>query len=182
MIEKWKTIQGYNNYSVSNLGNIKNNKTNKVLKLSFNKQKYAYVWIKRNDNIWKYKRVHRLVTKAFIPNPLNKPCINHLDYNPSNNRVENLEWCSYKENSEYSLEHLKFRPYNYKHSEEKKHEISLKRTNFNNELGHHIYKHRRKYVFKFMTNGNKISKSFNLLEDAIKYRDDYLNSIGYYSN
>lgn len=182
MIEEWKIIQNYKNYSVSNFGNVKNNKTSKILKPNFNKQNYAYVWIKNDNNIWKRVRIHRLVAQEFISNPNNKPCVNHLDYNPSNNRADNLEWCSYQENSDYSIEHLKARTYNYKHSQEKKHEISLKRTNFNNELGHHIYKHRRKYIFKFMTNGNKISKSFNSLEEAIKYRDDYLNAIGYYNS
>lgn len=49
MMEEWKVIQNYKNYSVSNLGNIKNNKTNKVLKQNFNKQNYAYVWIKNID-------------------------------------------------------------------------------------------------------------------------------------
>lgn len=182
MIEEWKILQNYKNYSVSNFGNIKNNKTNRILKQSFNKQNYAYVWVKNNDNVWKQVRIHRLVAQEFIPNPENKPCINHLDYNPSNNRVDNLEWVTYQENSDYSREHLKSIIHNYKHSQEMKHKISLKRTNFNNELGHHIYKHRRKYIFKFMTNGNKISKSFNSLEEAIRYRDDYLTEIGYYND
>ena len=181
MMEEWKVIQNYKNYSVSNLGNIKNNKTNKILKPNFNKQNYAYVWIKNNDNICKRVRIHRLVAQEFIPNRDNKSCVNHLDYNPSNNCLDNLEWVTYQENTDYSREHFYSIIHNYKHSQEKKHEISLKRTNFNNELGHHIYKHRRKYIFKFMTNGNKISKSFNSLEEAIKYRDDYLNTIGYYN-
>ncbi len=92
MIEEWKIIQNYKNYSVSNFGNIKSNKTNKLLKPNFNKQNYAYVWVKNNDNVWKRVRINRLVAQEFIPNPENKPCINHLDYNPSNNRVDNLEW------------------------------------------------------------------------------------------
>lgn len=49
-----------------------------------------------------YRRsIHRLVAEAFIPNPNNYPCINHKDENPSNNNIDNLEWCTYKYNANY---------------------------------------------------------------------------------
>lgn len=47
------------------------------------------------------KDIHRLVVEAFIPNPYNLPCVNHKDENTHNNRVDNLEWCSYKHNSNW---------------------------------------------------------------------------------
>ncbi len=53
--------------------------------------------------------VHRLVAKAFIPNPNNYPCVNHKDENKSNNHADNLEWCTYKYNVQYSLKRRKNR-------------------------------------------------------------------------
>ena len=51
------------------------------------------------DGVGNYHLVHRLVGMAFIPNPENKPCINHKDGNPQNNHVDNLEWVTYSENT-----------------------------------------------------------------------------------
>lgn len=54
------------------------------------------------SNGQRYKKtIHRLVAEAFIPNPNNYPCINHKDENKENNNVSNLEWCTYKYNSNY---------------------------------------------------------------------------------
>lgn len=50
----------------------------------------------------KHKKVHRLVAETYIPNPNNLPCINHIDENPTNNNIDNLEWCDHSYNMEYS--------------------------------------------------------------------------------
>lgn len=98
MEEIWKIIEKHPNYSVSNLGRIKNNKKNTIRKpfLSSN----GYFCIELNSK--KYK-VHRLVAEAFIPNPNEFPIVNHKDENKINNIVENLEWCDQCYNIKYSL-------------------------------------------------------------------------------
>jgi hypothetical protein len=103
--EEWKIIENAPNYSVSNLGKVKNNKTGRILKLKLIREQYEGVCLrvnKMNSN----QKVHRLVAKAFIPNPLNKPCVNHIDYNTRNNRADNLEWVTISENQLWSRERI----------------------------------------------------------------------------
>ena len=100
MCETYKEINNYNTYLISNLGNVKNKYTGKLLKLMINKDGYYKV------NLYKNKKmntmlVHRLVAEAFINNKEQYPMINHKDENKLNNNVENLEWCNAKYNSNY---------------------------------------------------------------------------------
>lgn len=102
VMEEWKDIEGYEGlYQVSNLGRVKSLprywvRTERIL----TKKGYPYVRVclfkgtKRT-----YLSVHRLVAEAFIPNPDNKPIIDHIDGNPNNNSVSNLRWVDFKENS-----------------------------------------------------------------------------------
>lgn len=117
MKELWKDIKGYEGfYQVSNLGQvrslcryvncgIKNNKKvvrkSKILKGKPNWNNYVQVHLSKYGKS-KMLVVHRLVAQAFIPNPLNLPQVNHIDGNKFNNSVENLEWCTAKENINYS--------------------------------------------------------------------------------
>ena len=98
MIEIWKIIPGFTRYEVSNLGNLKNIKTKKILKFSLICN-YYIVSIYRDDNNRFNQRVHRLVAMAFLPNPdpENKTTVNHKDHNTLNNCVTNLEWASQQE-------------------------------------------------------------------------------------
>ena len=99
-MEIFKRIDSY--YSVSNYGRVRSSRSGKILKThSDSKHKgYAYVNLCYNG-VKKTKQVHRLVAMLFLPNPSNLPCVNHKDENPSNNCVDNLEWCDQKYNSNY---------------------------------------------------------------------------------
>lgn len=101
MEEIWKDIEGYETlYKISNLGRVKSFYKDKLLKPSINSQGYYRVNLYKKG-IAKQMFIHRLVAMAFIPNPDNKPMINHLDCNPLNCKVDNLEWCTNQENVEY---------------------------------------------------------------------------------
>ena len=96
-LELFKPIDGYDNYFVSNFGNIKNSKTNKILKQKTEKNGYKRIGLFINGNR-KMFLIHRLVGKAFLENPDNKPMIDHIDENKSNNNVKNLRWATNQDN------------------------------------------------------------------------------------
>lgn len=101
-MEEWKDIEGYEGlYQVSSFGRIKslnynNTKQEKILQLLNNKG-YNSICLSKH-NIRKTYKVHRLVAEAFIPNSDNKPCIDHINTDKTDNRVENLRWCTHTEN------------------------------------------------------------------------------------
>lgn len=99
----WKDVEGYENlYQVSNDGLVRTSHKGLWEILSAGKTKHGYYNVLlHKDGKRKNERVHRLVAKAFIPNPNNYPYINHKDENPSNNHVDNLEWCTAEYNINY---------------------------------------------------------------------------------
>lgn len=114
MLEVWKDIPNYEGlYQISNLGNVKSlcfgarniRKSNivKLLHQSPNNLGYHKVELYK-DGKSKMFYVHRLVAISFIPNPDNKPQINHKDGNKDNNTVDNLEWVTSKENLHHAVE------------------------------------------------------------------------------
>lgn len=108
MTEEWRVVVDFPRYSVSNLGNIRGVK-GRNLKLA--KDKYGYICVclyKEGSNGRKYRvRVHRIVAKAFIPNPSQKPYVNHIDGARSNNRIDNLEWATNSDNQKHRFHILK---------------------------------------------------------------------------
>lgn len=110
-MEIWKPIEGYEGlYEVSSYGNVRSldrevNQSNgsighyrgKQLKGEYDNKGYKRFRLSKNNKSRKIF-AHRLVANAFIPNPFNKPFVNHIDETHDNNKVENLEWCTYVEN------------------------------------------------------------------------------------
>lgn len=104
--EVWLQVPDYPLYEVSNLGRVKSNNLrnhNKPLIMSVSPDKDGHLKVRLSkDGKAKNFFVHRLVASAFIPNPKDFPVVNHKDENPANNHVENLEWCTVKENTVYN--------------------------------------------------------------------------------
>lgn len=107
--EEWKPISGYSGYEISSHGRIRSfipsTKRKEIPHILATTRHYknGYVQIRLGrDKV--YFVLHRLVAKAFIPNPDNKRCVNHLDSNRCNNHVSNLEWCSHRENALHSYD------------------------------------------------------------------------------
>ena len=144
MEEIWKDIEGYEGlYQVSNLGRIKSlqrtitDKNGKVktiketlMKHNTDDKGYKYVFLSKN-NTKKFSRVHKLIAQAFIPNPLNLPEIDHINTIQDDNRIENLRWCTHKENMNNNETLRKFREKGRRHKQTK--DIPIKQLSFEGE-------------------------------------------------
>lgn len=168
MKEIWKDIKDYEGYyQISNLGrvktleritiipNAKRLEKERILKLN-ERNNYKTIQLIKNNKRKSYQ-VHRLVAQAFIENPLNKPFINHKDYNTRNNRVENLEWCTQKENVNWSICNMKHRH----------------KTNYSNTKNQYIYYRKSTDRYRIVID-KKEYKSCKTLEEAIKLRNKIL--------
>ena len=96
-MEHYKIIAGFETYSVSDHGNVKNNKTARIMKTRFHPEGYIIVDMRLNKQRYS-KRVHILVANAFIANPDEKACVDHIDNIKSNNNINNLRWATNSEN------------------------------------------------------------------------------------
>ena len=93
----WVKINRNNNYSINEAGVVRNDKTGRIKKPFINKVNRYYIMDLYSDNKSEKVPIHRLVAEAFIPNPENKPTVDHIDGDRQNNSIDNLRWATYSE-------------------------------------------------------------------------------------
>jgi len=107
--EQWKDVKGFEGiYQISDHGRLKSYKKDKSGRIlsNINKKGGYFSVVLCYQRKTRYCRLHVLVAEAFIPNPLNKPAINHKDANKQNNFVDNLEWVTPRENSLHAAKNV----------------------------------------------------------------------------
>jgi hypothetical protein len=154
--EEWRIIEDFPDYQVSTLGRVKSTKFHKekIMKPRLC-GKYLYV------DLWKNKKLHmfllhRLIGITFLPNPENKPEIDHINRNKLDNRLENLAWATKKEQA-------------------------ANRDNWfrttNTGEPYISFRKDQRFTVQKSIQGKKYHKFFKTLEEAIAYRDTILNQI-----
>lgn len=169
---KIKDVKGWEDYTIDTDGNVFSKRKNKYLKQTINKYGYCKITLQK-DKYRKMYSVHRLVAENFIPNSNNYPCINHIDSNRKNNNVNNLEWVTYKQNSEHAVINHRF------DNMAKQNSIRMK----HNPLNGYIYANKvtKKKVAKYDKNNNLI-KIYGSISEASRDTKITITSISYSAN
>jgi hypothetical protein len=105
-MEEWKEIPNYPGYRISNCGNVWSKKMKRILTAPLDKDGYGRIGLWNKMEVCKHM-VHRLVAHAFIPNPEDKPTVNHIDGDKKNNHYTNLEWNTVAEQNNHKIQVLK---------------------------------------------------------------------------
>ena len=115
MEEIWKPVKDFDNYNVSNFGNIKICKTDKLIKMT-KPGNIGYFKLTVKDNTGKCHtcQAHRIVAEAFVPNPDCKKIVNHKDGNKTNNNISNLEWSTPSENTNHAVKENLLKKHSFK--------------------------------------------------------------------
>lgn len=100
LIMKWEKIRDFTNYSISEYGDVRNDRTGRILKQGHHKGGYVVYSLSENCKVHTL-RAHRLVAKYFLDKVKGKEFVNHIDENKQNNHFSNLEWCTTKENNNH---------------------------------------------------------------------------------
>lgn len=148
--EEWKIIEDFPDYQVSTLGRVKGGRWGHIKKLSENTYGYKIISLYDTSKRRITKSVHRLVASTFIPNPENKPCIDHINRVRDDNRICNLRWVTHKENEDNKERGVLGEKYIHLHKS-KRHITQYYRVTLENR------------------------PIFKTLEEAIAYRDTILN-------
>ena len=144
-------IEGHDNYLIYEDGRVFSKKRNKFMKAWSNWKGYYEVGLCK-DGKRKLFKIHRLIALHYIPNPNNYEEVDHKDRNRQNNSIDNLRWVNRSVNQQNK---------------------GLFKTN---KLGiSNISQRKDDYQFKIVRNGKRHQKYFKTLEDAIKYKEEYLN-------
>lgn len=178
--EEWRDIPGYEGlYQVSDMGRVRSlprivefngirrRTQGKTLKPHDNGNGYMNVPLHKNGTT-ETAYVHRLVACAFVPNPDDKPCVNHIDYDTNNNRASNLEWVTQGENIAHSLQnsHVPHKSWKMPTSGERYiYEIERR--------GRKVYRVQIRRNRRFILN-----REFRDVESAVKCRDEFLGRGG----
>jgi hypothetical protein len=151
MAEVYANITGYPNYQVSTFGNVKNVKTGRILKGFENGFGYLRVGLINEDSKC-YMLIHKMASNAFLENPENKECVDHIDRNRKNNHISNLRFATKSENQQNS---------------------SIYSTNTSGKTGVRFNKQKNKWQACIMLNyKNKHLGFFDEKDDAIQARKD----------
>ena len=106
--EIWLPVVEYDGYYISNLGRVMSARRKSQIILKPLKSKFGYCRVCLfNEKGRRWVAIHRLVARAFIPNPNNLPEVNHKDEDRTNNRVDNLEWCTAEYNTNYGTRNVR---------------------------------------------------------------------------
>jgi len=155
------SIEGFSRYLIYENGDVYSKYLKRNMTTTADNTGYVRLHLRNDKGETKMMLLHRLVALAYIPNPENKPLIDHIDQNKSNNNINNLRWATNSENQQ-----------------------NVKQTYKNNKLGEKyistFYSKRRNrnyYLFEKTINGVKHSKQFTTLEQAITYKNNYMSNI-----
>jgi len=144
-------VKGYENYLIYPDGKVWSKNVKRYLSPRENKKGYLKVELYK-DRIQKTHRIHRLVAEHYIDNPDNKPCVDHWNGIKTDNRVENLRWATHSENSQ-------------NRGVQQNNKLGIKNIDYD--------KTQDRYRYQKEIRGEKHSKYFKTLEEAIEYKEEY---------